>query len=316
VEYSLGDQDPPASTLRPSTTTTAQRPPPPPPPPTAAKRAPPPPPTATLKRVPPPRPPVAKALTTLKAAQVLAGAKALTTLKAAATTTPGTATAKEEDELCADLLPDVDVQNSDFVQWARCNPTLYNDKSTTNLVRQSFGNTDKYTKQQKDAVNRLLMILLAHPEQRVRDLAEPVTDKVTGITVPKFIHLTHNRKTAAGKIILNTVMVLFGLNVSFLDKSSGQMMDIHSMTAEAIAKIQFMPSTMKTMYKQVFSYFNQNGICYQQKEFKGMQGSFHVSLLCCHCHSFYPHPLTSYCLSHHSQGRHERSLPANFGISS
>jgi hypothetical protein len=121
LEYSLGDD--PSSATAPRPTTAA---------PTAAKkRAPPPPPTATLKHVPPPPPhpftqvlAVTKALITLKAAtttQVLADAKALTTLKAATTTTSTTpATAKEEDELCADLLPDVDVQNADFVQWARC----------------------------------------------------------------------------------------------------------------------------------------------------------------------------------------------------
>jgi hypothetical protein len=260
----------------------------------------------------------ASTVTTLKAAATPLAApgadvvKASTTLKAAATLAP---LAKEEDELCADLLPDIDVENAEFVQWARCNPTLYNDKSTTNLVRQSFGNTAKYTKQQKDSVSRLLMILSSHPEQRVRDLALPVIDQATGTTVPKFVHLTQNRKTTAGKVILNTVMVLFGLNVSLLDRGNGKMMDIHTMTREAIAKIQFMPSTMQTMYKQVFSYFKQNGICFQQKEFKGMQGSFHVSILCglIHC-TLYPHPLTSCCVALQSPGRHERSLPENCGI--
>jgi hypothetical protein len=299
-----------------ATTTVLKTAPPPPPPPTTLKRVPPPPPTAaatattttTLKRVPPCAPPPPHPFTTM--AQVLADvvkASTVTTLKAAApgadvvkasTTVKAAAPlAKEEDELCADLLPDIDVENAEFVQWARCNPTLYNDKSTTNLVRQSFGNTAKYTKQQKDSVSRLLMILSSHPEQRVRDLALPVIDQATGTTVPKFVHLTQNRKTTAGKVILNTVMVLFGLNVSLLDRGNGKMMDIHTMTREAIAKIQFMPSTMQTMYKQVFSYFKQNGICFQQKEFKGMQGSFHVSILCglIHC-TLYPHPLTSYWL--------------------
>jgi hypothetical protein len=141
----------------------------------------------------------ASTVTTLKA--VAPGADVV---KASSTTVKAVAPlAKEEDELCADLLPDIDVENAEFVQWARCNPTLYNDKSTTNLVRQSFGNTAKYTKQQKDSVSRLLMILSSHPEQRIRDLALPVIDQATGTTVPKFVHLTQNRKTTAGKVILN-----------------------------------------------------------------------------------------------------------------
>jgi hypothetical protein len=280
-------------------------PPPPPPPPAVVpapslKKAPPPPPPkataptapltttnqvptapaaaaapAALKKVPPPPPHpaimehVLKAITT----KVLDGLEK----KAAATAT--SPTVKEADELCASLLPSIDVENAEFVQWARCSPTIYNDMSTTNLIRESFGNTAKYGKQQNSAVSRLLMILTAHPEERVRDLATPITDPVTDVTVPKFIHLTQHRKTAAGKAIINTVMILFGLNVSLLDKGSTKMMDITKMSREAIAALQFMPSTHSTMNKQVFSYFNQHGVCFSQREFKGMKGSYHVSHL-------------------------------------
>jgi hypothetical protein len=174
-QYDLGPTEvPPTAALK-------KAPPPPPPPPavvpaTLKKAPPPPPPKATaptapltttnpvptapaaaaapaaLKKVPPPPPRPALVEHVLAAITT----KVLDGLEKKATTTATCPTNKEADELCASFLPSIDVENAEFVQWARCSPTLYNDEATTNIVRETFGNTHRYGQQQKDAVNRLV----------------------------------------------------------------------------------------------------------------------------------------------------------------
>ena len=98
--------------------------------------------------------------------------------------------------------------------------------------------------------------------------------------VPKSIVLTCDKKSPAGKVILNTLLVIFAINVAHLDTKTRLMMDISQYTKLQIAERQFHPNTLSTMFKQLFAWFKSKNIFWEQKDFNGLQGSYKVSMTC------------------------------------
>ena len=171
----------------------------------------------------------------------------------------------------------MDIESQQFALWARAVPDVYNTEEETQAIKSSCGTTKGYKNQQNKQVETLLRILRSHRELRIRSLAEIVEDPRTGDQLPKFVLLTRGERTPDKKVILNMVMVLYGINAHMTSKSGGmKMMDVTTMTKDEIAKIRYAPSTLQTMVKQIFSWFKQQEIMFQQGDFKSMPGSFHA----------------------------------------
>jgi len=56
------------------------------------------------------------------------------------------------------------------------NPTLYGNKETTERLKKAFATTTTYQKQKLATIMRFFGILAAHPEARVRALADTIND--------------------------------------------------------------------------------------------------------------------------------------------
>jgi len=89
------------------------------------------------------------------------------------------------------------------------NKTPYGDVKKTSAIREMFGNTTRYEKQKSATIQRLFLILTAHPEAMVRCLADLVPHPETQESVFWFVVFCTGRKTESKKRVVNSVMTIF-----------------------------------------------------------------------------------------------------------
>jgi hypothetical protein len=163
-------------------------------------------------------------------------------------------------------------------RWAKCQTELYDDESTTTRIKMAFAVTDPYLKQKLGVAERFFNILQSHPMRNVRALADVMEHTETGEATYRLINLCGGTKTQAKKLMMNTCLVIFGINCTMISKTTDKFFDRTKLSPKEVANIQYQASTLSTMHKQLFAWFKDNGIYFESKEFKGMEGSFHAAI--------------------------------------
>ena len=163
-------------------------------------------------------------------------------------------------------------------RWAKCQTELYDDESTTTRIQLAYAVTDPYIKQKIAVAQRFFKILQSHPMRNVQALADVVKQKETGEATYRLINLCGGTKTQSKKLMLNTCLVIFGINCTMISKTTDKFYDRTKLSPKELAAAQYAPSTLSTMHKQLFAWFKDNGIYFESKEFKGMAGSFHAAI--------------------------------------
>jgi hypothetical protein len=163
-------------------------------------------------------------------------------------------------------------------RWAKCQTELYDDESTTTRIQFAFAVTDPYLKQKLAVAERFFRILQTHPMRNVRALADVVKHKETGEATYRLINLCGGTKTQSKKLMMNTCLVIFGINCTMISKTTDKFFDRTKLPPAEVAAIQYAPSTLSLMHKQLFAWFKDNGVYFASKDFKGMEGSFHAAI--------------------------------------
>jgi len=171
-----------------------------------------------------------------------------------------------------------DLESQAFASWARVAPNLYNTAEQTAAIKASKGTTKEYTGQKRRTVTRFFNILSAHKEPRIQALATLVHCPSTGADVYKLVTIVRGVRTPAKKCIVNTVVVIFCLNLRMIGEDGNTMVDVTGMSKEEIAQLKYQPSSLLTRLKHLFSWFTEQEIMFNQSDFKNYQGSFHAYL--------------------------------------
>ena len=174
---------------------------------------------------------------------------------------------------------------NDWARWAAMNPTLYGNPETTARLKKAFATTTDYQKQKKSTVMRFFSILAAHPEPRVRSLADIIKDPELDKDTFCFCLLVRGAKTQSKLHVVNSAMTIFTVNLTLLNKNDDTVLDLSMMEPKAKAMLQYQPGTHSTFFKHIFSFFKCEGVAFEQSNFTGIEGQssfqlcFNFSLL-------------------------------------
>ena len=89
--------------------------------------------------------------------------------------------------------------------------------------------------------------------------------------IPDLILQCRGVITDAKKEILNAALKIFSQGL-YLQKYGK--IDASMMSPEERAQCEYQPTTMLTIYKQLFSYFKKKGVMIEQQHFKGFPASY------------------------------------------
>jgi len=153
------------------------------------------------------------------------------------------------------------------------NPTLYGNKETTERLKKAFATTTTYQKQKLATIMRFFGILAAHPEARVRALADTINDPEMDHDTFRFFVLVRGAKSPAKLYVINSVMTIFAVNLTMINKNDESVLDLTKMTPEQKAAIQYQPSSFATFYKHIFAHMKNEGIEFEQANFTGIEGA-------------------------------------------
>jgi len=126
----------------------------------------------------------------------------------------------------------LDEEVNDWARWAQMNPTLYGKKETTERVKKAFATTTTYQKQKLVTIMRFFGILVAHPEARVRALADTINDPEMDRDTFRFFVLVRGAKSPAKLYVINSVMTIFAVNLTMINKNDESVLDLTKMTLE------------------------------------------------------------------------------------
>jgi len=180
----------------------------------------------------------------------------------------------------------VDSQVKGWAKWAMMNKTLCGNSKKTVAIRDVFGNTTRCEKQKSATIQRLFLILAAHPEAMVRCLANLVPHPETQESAFRFVAFCTGRKTESKKRAVNSVMTVFAVNLIMINKNNDAALDIDSLSEKEIADLQCAPSAHGLCCKHIFSWMNNESVAFAQKDFKGMRGQSFFRVFCnwfCQC---------------------------------
>jgi len=174
----------------------------------------------------------------------------------------------------------VDSQVKGWAKWVTMNKTLCVDAKKTLAIRDMFSDTTRYKKQKSATIQRLFLILAAHPEAMVRCLADLVPHPETQESVFWFVVFCTGRKMESKKRVVNSVMTIFAVNLIMINNNNDTALDLDTLSEKEIADLQYVPSTHGLCYKHIFSWMNNESISFAQKDFKGMRGKSIFRIFC------------------------------------
>ena len=166
----------------------------------------------------------------------------------------------------------LDEEVNSWARWAQMNPNLYGDKETTNRLKKAFATSTDYQKQKKKTMIRFLGILAAHPEARVRALADSVPDPEMDRNTFRFFLLVRGAKSPSKHYVVNSAMTIFAVNLTMFNKNDDSVLDLTKLTAKEKANLQYQPSSFSTFYKHIFSFMKNEGVAFEQSNFTSTEG--------------------------------------------
>jgi len=167
----------------------------------------------------------------------------------------------------------LDEEVNDWARWAQMNPTLHGNKETTERLKKAFATTTTYQKQKLATIMRFFGILAAHPEARVRALADTINDPEMDRDTFRFFVLVRGAKSPSKLYVINSAMTIFAVNLTMINKNDESVLDLTKMTPEQKAAIQCQPSSFSTFYKHIFAHMKNEGIAFEQANFTGIEGT-------------------------------------------
>ena len=165
-----------------------------------------------------------------------------------------------------------------WARWAQMNPFLYGDKETTERLKKAFATSTSYQKQKAATILRFFTILAAHPEARVRALADSLPDSELNKNTFRFFQLVRGAKTTSKQYVVNCAMTIFAVNLTMLNRNDGSVLELSQMTPKQKADAQYQPSSFSTFYKHIFSVMKNEGVAFEQSNFTGIEGMSFVHI--------------------------------------
>jgi hypothetical protein len=182
-----------------------------------------------------------------------------------------------------DILSDFDSTGADasldkLAAFIQSDKTFYGSEQTTERLRSAHSTTPDYRNDKDRSVGVFFNILALHPH--MKQFCTKVRCPVVGKDVPRLVMMLQGAITPAKIALLNAAIVWFQPNFRIKPKKSDVpegfdfSVDLETADDTTLAYFKPQPSYVTKILKHLFSWTKGCGIAIEQKNFKGLEGSF------------------------------------------